>query len=116
MIGFYEKDDALAEEYRKRFDLPRFATAEDLLNSNAEGVIVCSATSDHAEDMIRIANAKKHIFTEKVLALTDADCGRVEAAIRENGVSFTISLFQKYIGSRIAVKQIVDSGELGKIN
>ena len=116
IIGFYEKDDELAERFTKLFDIPRFATAEDLLNSDAEGVIVCSATSDHTEDIIKIAKAKKNIFTEKVLALTDADCERIEEAIKENGVSFTISLVQKYLGSRMAVKNTVDSGELGKIN
>lgn len=116
VIGFYEKDDQLAENFGRLFDLPRFATAEELLKSDAEGVIVCSSTCDHKDDIISIAKAKKHIFTEKVLALTDEDCDAIEAAINENGVSFTISLFQKYLGSRMAVKDVVDSGELGKIN
>lgn len=116
VIGFYEKNDELAKQYMEKYDIPRFATVDELLNSDAEGVIVCSATCDHAEDIIRLAKAKKHIFTEKVLALTDEDCDRVETAVLENGVSFTISLFQKYLASRIAVKNVVDSGELGKVN
>ncbi len=116
LIGFYEKDDALAEHYQRKFGVPRFATKQELLDSDAEGVIVCSATSDHTEDILAIANAKKQIFTEKVLALTDEDCDKIEAALHQNGVTLTISLFQKYIGSRMAVKEVVDSGELGKIN
>ncbi len=116
VIGFYERDDALADAFAKQFDVPRFESAEALLASDAEGVIVCSASCDHAEDMIRIANAKKHIFTEKVLALTDADCARIEEAVVQNGVTLTISLFQKYVGSRIAVKEIAASGELGRLN
>ena len=116
VIGFYEKDDALAEAYAKEFGLHRFATPEELLASDAEGVIVCSASSDHAEDLVRIANAKKNIFTEKVLTLTDEEAVRVREAVEANGVTLTISLFQKYLGSRIAVKEIVESGELGKVN
>ena len=116
VIGFYEKNDALAQDYAKEFGLHRFATPEELLASDAEGVIVCSASCDHAEDIIRIANAKKHIFTEKVLTLTDEEALRVKEAVEKNGVTLTISLFQKYLGSRIAVKEVVDSGELGKIN
>lgn len=116
VLGFFERDDRLAEAFAKRYDIPRFATVEELLASDAEGVIVCSASCDHAEDLIHAARAGKHIFTEKVLALTEADCDRIEAAVAESGVNFTIALFQKYIGSRIAVKQVVDSGELGKIN
>lgn len=116
VVGFYERDDVIANEFAKQFDIPRFATPEELLASDAEGVIVCSATSDHAEDIIRIAKAKKKIFTEKVLALTNEDCARIEKALKENGAELTISLFQKYLASRIAVKEIASSGELGKIN
>ncbi len=116
VIGFYEKNDALADAYAAKFGLPRFSSADELLASEAEGVIVCSASCDHADDLVKIAKAGKKIFTEKVLALTDADCERIEAAVKENGVSLTISLFQKYLGTRMAVKQTVDSGELGKIN
>ena len=116
VIGFYERDDALAKDFSQKFDIPRFSTPEELLASDADGVIVCSASSDHAEDMIKTANAGKHIFTEKVLALTDEDCDKIEEAVKRNGVNFTISLFQKYLGSRIAVKNVAASGELGKLN
>ena len=116
VVGFYERDDALAASFAEKFGIPRFDTPEALLASDAEGVIVCSASSDHAEDIIKIARAGKHIFTEKVLALTDADSERIEAAVNESGVRFVISLFQKYLGSRIAVKEVAASGELGKLN
>lgn len=116
VVGFFERNDALAEAFAAHFGLPRFATVEELLASECEAVIVCSASRDHAEDMIAAARAGKHIFTEKVLALTDAECDAIEAAVNESGVTFVISLFQKYIGSRRAVKTVADSGELGKIN
>lgn len=116
VVGFYERDDALAEDFSRRFSIPRFETPEQLLQSDAEGVIVCSATKDHTEDILRIARAKKQIFTEKVLALTSADAARIAAAVEEAGVTLTISLFQKYLGSRMAVGEIAGSGELGKVN
>ena len=117
VVGFFERNDRLAAEFAGQFpELPRFASLDDLLASEAEGVIVCSATCDHTEDIIRAAKAGKHIFTEKVLALTDGECDAIEQAVSESGVTFVISLFQKYIGSRKTVKAVVESGELGKIN
>ena len=116
VVGFYEPDDALAAAFAAQFALPRFATTKELLANDAEGVIVCSATNTHADDMVKIANAGKHIFTEKVLALTDADCARVQEAVKTHGVQFVISLFQKYLPSRRAVKSVCESGELGNIN
>ena len=116
VIGFYEPDDALAEAFRKQFSLPRFDSLEELLSSDAEGVIVCSATSDHPDLMVQIANAGKHIFTEKVLALTTEEALRIQAAVERNGVRFVISLPQKYTAPQKTVKAVADSGELGKIN
>ncbi len=119
IVGFYERNDALAEGFIAEMKLPsltRFATPEELLNSEAEGVIVCSATCDHTADIIAAARAGKHIFTEKVMALTDEESDAIAAAVEESGVNFVISLFQKYIGSRKTVKAVVDSGELGKVN
>ena len=117
VIGFFERNDALAAEFAGQFpSLSRFSSLDDLLASEAEGVIVCSATCDHTEDIIRSAKAGKHIFTEKVLALTDEECHRIADAVAESGVEFVISLFQKYVGTRKTVKSVADSGELGKIN
>ncbi len=116
LIGFYEKDDAIAAAYQQRFNVPRIATEEELLSSDAEGIIVCTATSEHVETMIRIAEAKKHIFTEKVLAFTDEDCRKIEEAVQKNGVRFTISLPQRYSGVHMTILDVAASGELGKIN
>ena len=116
VIGFFERDDALAAAYAEKHPMPRFASLDELLASEAEGVIVCSASSDHTEDIIRIAEAKKNMFTEKVLALTDEEADRIAEAVQKNGVSLTISLFQKYLPSRLAVYETAKSGELGKIN
>ena len=117
VIGFYERDGGLAAGFAAQFpELIRYESAEDLLASEAEGVIVCSASCDHTADIIAAANAGKHIFTEKVLALTDEEADAIAQAVEESGVTFVISLFQKYIGSRKTVKAVVDSGELGKVN
>ena len=82
VVGFFERNDALAEAFAAQFGLPRFSTVEELLAGDCEAVIVCSATKDHTADIIAAARAGKHIFTEKVMALTDAECDAIEAAVR----------------------------------
>lgn len=116
VLGFWEEDDSLAEQFQSVFPIHRFGSLEELLASDAEGVIVCTATSQHIRVMPQIAKAGKHIFTEKVLALTSADCETIEKAVEEAGVSFMISLPHKTFAPHRAVKAVVDSGELGKIN
>ena len=116
VLGFWEEDDSLAEQFQSVFPIHRFSSLEELLASDAEGVIVCTATSQHIRVMPQIAKAGKHIFTEKVLALTGSDCEAIEKAVEEAGVQFMISLPHKTFAPHRALKAVVDSGELGKIN
>ena len=92
-----------------------FRTLDELLESDADG---CSLHRDERACGVipAIAGAKKQIFTEKVLAPSAGDCDIIEAAIRKNGVGFTISLPFKYRSGPLTVKMVADSGELGKIN
>ncbi len=116
VIGVYDDDPDRLSKFCKTYSVKPFESFEELLASGADAAIVCTSTEKHADVIIALANAKMDIFTEKVLALTTADCERVEDAVNKNKVKFVISLPHKYISGAIAVKKIVDSGELGKIN
>lgn len=116
VVGFYEENDALAEKFASKFNIPRFSTPGELLKSDAEGVIVCSASSEHADNIIEIAKAGKHIFTEKVLALTVEDCLRIKEAVEKNGVNFVISYPWKTVPAFMALKRAADDGLVGKVN
>lgn len=116
VIGVWDADESRKKEFCDSLQLPAFADFEALLSSDADGVIVCSSTDTHADLMVRLAAAGKHIFTEKVLALSEADCDLIADAVTTAGVNFVISLVQKYRPGPLTVKGIIDSGELGKIN
>lgn len=116
VIGFFEENDRLAAEFGKKFNLFRFASFDDLLKSDAEAVIVCCPTDKHADCIITLADAKKDVFTEKVLALSTDDCMRVKEAVDANGIRFVISLFQKSLGGIRTIKALADSGRLGHLN
>lgn len=78
--------------------------------------VVCDApTNMHAEVMIAAAKAGKHIFTEKVMALTVAECEAIAAAVRESGVKFCISFPYRTRPSVLYAYQAVQEGLLGKV-
>ena len=116
VIGVYDDNADWKNSFASSMEIPAFETAEDLLNSEAEGVIVCTATDAHPDVMIKIAERGKHIFTEKVLALTEEDCIRVENAVRAAGVRFVISLVQKFNATHLTVRNLIANGEIGKVN
>ena len=116
-LGLWENDPALLERFLKVFpDTHVFASFDELLQSDADGVIVCTSSDTHADDIIKIADSKKNIFTEKVLALKVADCLRVKEAVEKNGVEFSISLVWKSRAGIRTVKKLADNGSLGDIN
>ncbi|MBO4219393.1 MAG: Gfo/Idh/MocA family oxidoreductase [Clostridia bacterium] len=116
VVGVWDQNPERKAKFAEKHEIPAFDSFEDLLASDAEGVIVCSSTDTHADLMVRIADAGKHIFTEKVLALSDEDCLRIEEAVKRNNVKFVISLVWKYGPGPITLKRIVDAGEIGTIN
>ena len=116
VIGVWDENETWRKEFAEKNGLYEFKSFEELLASDADGAIVCSATNIHTDVIVKLAEAKKDIFTEKVLALTEADCDKIEKAIKDNGVKFVISLVHKYSAGHQTAKAIVDSGKLGKLN
>lgn len=116
VVGVYDENAEWRAKFAKEFGIREFSTAEELYNSDAEGVIVCAATNRHADYIVDAANHGKHIFTEKVLALTEEDCLRCKEAVDRNGVNFVISFPWKFNPAYMALKKVADDGTIGDIN
>jgi 1,5-anhydro-D-fructose reductase (1,5-anhydro-D-mannitol-forming) len=86
-----------------------------LKRDDVEGVVVDAPTAMHAEVMVAAANAGKHIFTEKAMALTVEECNRISEAVKKAGVKFCISFPARTTPQNLYVKQAIDEGLLGEI-
>lgn len=84
-------------------------------DKSIEGVQITTATCQHTEVLKAAAKAGKHIFTEKVLAFTNEEAEDIARAVKESGVTFTISYPHKTWPTLKAAKALVDSGKLGQI-
>ncbi|MCL2519287.1 MAG: Gfo/Idh/MocA family oxidoreductase, partial [Oscillospiraceae bacterium] len=90
---------------------------DTLLKRDDFTAVICDApTTNHREVMVKAANAGKHIFTEKALAPTVAECLEIKAAIEKSGVTFVISYPQRQSGIIQFAKRMIDQGELGKVS
>jgi predicted dehydrogenase len=89
---------------------------EELLQRpDLDGVIVTTSTRAHHDVMIAAARAGKHIFTEKMLALTPAECRDVVAAVERAAVTLTVSLPRLSDGYTIATRQVLADRRLGNV-
>lgn len=107
-----ERGKAFAEQFGVAYegDLDSVLSRKDI-----DAVIVECATAMHKEVIVKAANAKKHIFTDKALALTVQDCLAIKKAILDNRVKFVVSLESKIIGPYRYAKTLVDEGKLGRV-
>ncbi|MBI4558451.1 MAG: Gfo/Idh/MocA family oxidoreductase [Candidatus Hydrogenedentes bacterium] len=89
---------------------------EDVLrNPDVQAVIVGSETNRHAELCVAAAQAGKHILCQKPMALSLQDCDRIIAAVDKAGVHFAMAFQMRHDPANIRIREIIQSGELGKI-
>lgn len=111
----WDNDKERGKNFAEKFSCTFFEDYDELLASDIDAVAVCTSTDIHREIIVKAAKAKKHIFTEKVLALTNEDAAAIAQAVKENKVKFVISYSHIPNNAVRTVKELVDSGKLGTI-
>lgn len=101
---------AMALDAEFEADLDTVLSRDDI-----DGVVVNSPTNMHKDIMIKAARAGKHIFTEKVLSFTVADCNEIADEIKKAGVKFCISLPKRCQTDVLFAKKAIEDGLLGDI-
>ncbi len=89
---------------------------EVLARPDIDAVVIDSPTSDHARLMIAAAKAGKHIFSEKAMAPTLAECRAISAAIAGAGVKFCLSLPNLTTSLVQYARKAIDDGLLGRVH
>jgi 1,5-anhydro-D-fructose reductase (1,5-anhydro-D-mannitol-forming) len=89
--------------------------SELLGRPDLDGVIVTTPTRDHRAVLVAAAEAGRHIFTEKVLGLTPADCQSILDAVERSGVTLTISLPRLAHGYTRAIRAMLADERLGEV-
>jgi predicted dehydrogenase len=107
-----ERGEAAAEKLGARF----YTRLDDLLaQPDIDGIIVDTPTNMHRDVLAAAAQAGKHIFTEKVLALTVRECRQILDAVEQSGVTLVISLPRLNAGYTQAIQDVLARHWLGEL-
>jgi len=87
-----------------------------LARDDVDAVCVNAPTNIHRDVMVKAAKAGKHIFTEKVLAPTVAECMDIKKAVDESGVKFCISFPHRTFPHNLLAKKVMDDKVLGDVS
>lgn len=116
IVAAWDEDADRGEAGARELGVPHHADlAEVLARPDVDGVIVTTRTTAHPDVIVAAAQAGKHVFTEKVLALTPADARRIVEAIERAGTVLTVSLPRLSHGYTFAIREILASGRLGRV-
>ncbi len=89
---------------------------EDVVNHpEIDAVIVTCETNRHAEIVAAAASEGKHILCQKPMALTLEDCDRIAEAVQKSDVKFMMAHQMRRDPANITMKELIESGILGKI-
>lgn len=112
----WDEDEKRGMKWAQELGVPFVNNLEEVFaNNEIEAVIVSSPTNMHKEILLAAAKSKKHIFTEKVLALTVKECDEILKAAEENRVHLMVSLPRLTFPYYLYAQNAVDQGVLGKI-
>ena len=111
-IALGSRAPGLAEEYGVAFE----ASAEALLARDDVGaVIIATPHSTHLPLTLLAAAADKHVYLEKPMAVTLADCDTMIAACAAAGVLVTVNHVTRLRRSPLTAKRLLDEGRIGEL-
>jgi predicted dehydrogenase len=117
LLGVASRSISSAEAYAREWNISRaYGTYEAMLDDPEIDVVYNSLPNHmHAEWSIKALRAGKHVLCEKPIALTLAEIDEMTKVAQETGNVLAEAFMYRHHEQTLKVKEIVDSGALGKV-
>lgn len=115
VMGIADPLESRVSEVVSKHSIPYYSDYKQLLEQDADAVVICSENVLHAEITIAAANKGKHVLCEKPLGINAADMESMIAVCQENNVQLMTAFPCRYLAAVVQAKQAVDRGEIGDI-
>ncbi|MEL6105612.1 MAG: Gfo/Idh/MocA family oxidoreductase [Planctomycetota bacterium] len=110
------RDDEKLRAFASRFDVPHLTTRADELISRADidAVYIATPVHLHCDQTVAAAGAGKHVLVEKPMAVSTEQCEAMIEACDHARVALGVAYYRRFYPSVCYVKELIDSGELGR--
>ena len=105
--------DPAAAGFAREQGIPLATFDEVLKDPNVRGVVLCTPHTLHTDQIVRAANASKHVFCEKPLSLSRKDVLRAVDACNQNGVKLAVGHEKRFEPPIQEAMRLLKSGEIG---
>ena len=116
LIAICSLDTETAQTLTEQFNIPQITSDYPTLlsNSQIDAVIVASSTDTHVEICQAAAEAGKHIFCEKPIALDLKQIDETLTIVEKAEVKFQVGFNRRFDTNFMRVREAVTSGEIGE--
>lgn len=116
LVAVVDTDAATLEAAAQRYGVPGHHSVEELIAAGAPDVIhVCTPHDQHVGVVLAALAAGIHVLMEKPVAHTMEDARRIVAAAQDSQAKIGVCLQNRYNATAQAAREIIDTGELGRI-
>jgi len=106
-----------ANDFAEKYSADPYNAIEELLKNenNIDVVSICTPNSFHTEHTILALKAGKNVLCEKPMAISVSDCKRMMIEADKSGKDLFIVKQNRFNPPVAALKEVIDSGKLGKL-
>jgi predicted dehydrogenase len=106
-----------AGDLASKFGVPLYRNIDELLQNGKKPVaaVVCTPNHTHVPIGIQLARANIHILCEKPIAVSVSSAQTLVAEAERSGTRLLIGHHRRFNPYMLALKKLVDSGQLGSI-
>lgn len=116
IVAVCDIDSSRAHEMAEKYGAKAFTNYEELLQlDEVDAISVCLPNDLHAPVSIAALNAGKHVLCEKPMATTSEEAEEMIQVAKKNSRTLMIAHNQRFVASHQKAKQLIESGEIGKI-
>lgn len=105
LVGFFDPNDAAANEVADKYNLTRFSDAEGLIDS-CDAIDVVAPTNHHFDICEKAIKKGKHVFVEKPLANTMEEARQLVKLATESGIKFQVGHVERFNPAFLAIKDM----------
>jgi predicted dehydrogenase len=116
LVAVCDPNDQLARSYAEEYNVGNLSFTEIIKDEAIEGVVLAVPAPLHAPMAMEAMNAGKHVYVEKPLAMNKAEAEAMIASAEENAVQLMVGHLLQYHPIFMAVRELVESGELGSLS
>lgn len=116
IVAGYSRSEEKRDAFQAEMKVPSVSSMQAILaDTSIAGVILTVPNEQHLPMAQLVAEARKHVYTEKPIASTLADGLQIAELEQRYGITVTVGHSARLMGGIRKIRETIDKGELGRV-